>query len=479
MSDPSRSRARPPRRFRWRRYLWLVPALAARATLAFEMEMAAVTAQDTFTTPAWTSVSFIQPFAVRPVVAVLPTNDGGDPATLRVRNVTTTGFELLQVEPGANDGPHLAMPTAYIAIEPGNHLLPDGSRITALEHSTTSFANRLISTTWDTVFFPTAFAGTPAVIAQIQTIANESLAPPSTSSAPFMDVGLRNVGSTSLQVTLERAESTAGSVTVAERIGIIAIDSGANVSFTDALGSSIVLQALATASNIQGWDNGCYTNAYPVPFAATPLAVASANTRSGNNGGWVRRCSQSSASLGLTVDEDIDTDAERSHIGESAGIVAASSAFHANFAPDLLVSKNYSLLADPHNGSSNPKNIPNADGEYVIGIVNRGSGSPDTDTLVVTDDIPAEVRLCVTAACQAGGPVVLDSSSSPVPPGVTIGSVAYSNDGGSSYSYVPIPDADGFDPAVDSVQITMSGALAPIAPAGSPSFDLILAVRVN
>ena len=67
-------------------------------------------------------------------------------------------------------------------------------------------------------------------------------------------------------------------------------------------------------------------------------------TRNGNNGGWLRRCSQSSSSIGLTVDEDIDTDSERSHIGEAAGIVAASTAFHVNFAVDLAVSKSDFLV---------------------------------------------------------------------------------------------------------------------------------------
>ncbi|MBT8080260.1 MAG: hypothetical protein KJO31_16895 [Gammaproteobacteria bacterium] len=470
---------RDPRPARLCRLAPLCVVLVSLRVPAFEMEMGAVTAQDTFTTPAWTTVTFIRPFSLRPVVAVLPTNDGGDPATIRIRNVTTAGFELLQVEAAATDGPHVAMPTAYVAVEPGDHLLPDGSRVAALEHSTTSFANRLLSTTWDTVFFPTPFTGTPAVLAQIQTMANESQNPPATSSAPFMDVGVRSVGTASLQVTLERAESTAGSVTAAERVGIVAITNGANLSFTDTLGNNIVLQGLLTATNVQGWDNGCFVNSYPAPFSATPLSVASANTRSGNNGGWVRRCSQGSASIGLTIDEDTDTDSERAHIAEAAGVVAASAAFHATFAPDLLVSKNYNLLSDPYNGASNPKNIPSADGEYVIGIANRGSASPDTDTLVITDDLPAQVRLCVTASCQAGGPVVLDTSASPVPPGVTIGTVAYSNDGGSSYTYVPIPDADGFDSAVDAVQVTMDGALAPIAPGGSPSFELVLAVRIN
>ncbi len=452
---------------------------ATSAANAFEMEMGQAIVQDTFVTSAWTSIAFAQPFSARPVVTVLPTTNGGDPMTLRIRNVTTTGFEVVQTEPSGNDGRHLQNTTAYIAVEPGNHILPDGSRIVAIEHSTTSFANRLLSTTWDTVGFPSGFSGTPAIVAQIQSTANESQSPPTNSSVPFMDVGIRNVTAGTLQVTLERAESTAGSVTFNERIGIIAVQNSLNLSFTDAFSNTIQLQSLLTPTNIRGFDDGCFSNNYATAFAATPLTVASANSRSGNNGGWIRRCSESSSALGLTTDEDIDSDAERNHTGESAGVIAASTAFHANFDVDLLVSKNVSTTADPINAGSNPKAIPGADVEYTIGVVNRGSTSPDPDTVTITDDLPSDLRLCVSATCLAGGPIVFDDSSSPVSTGVSLGTIEYSNNGGTSFVYAPSPDAEGFDAAVNAVRISLDGVLASIAPAGTPSFELRLAARVN
>ena len=97
-----------------------------RPSMAFEMEMGAVTVADTSVIATWTSVTFQSGFDSTPLVFALPTTDGSDPATLRIRNVTTTGFELVQTEPSANDGPHAAMPTAYLAIEPGVHSLPGG-----------------------------------------------------------------------------------------------------------------------------------------------------------------------------------------------------------------------------------------------------------------------------------------------------------------------------------------------------------------
>ena len=435
--------------------------------------------QDTFASPAWTSITFLEPFDTVPHVHVLPTNEGGDPATVRVRNVTTTGFEALQVEPNGNDGPHVAMNTAYLAIEPGSHVLPDGTRLVSLDYTTTSFANRFISTTWDNVAFPIAFPATPAVLASIQTVANESGNPPATSSIPFMDVGIRNVSTTGLQSTLERAESTAGTVTVGERIAILAIENGTNISFVDMFSNQVLLQAITTPRNIRGWDNGCFANNYIVPFPATPLAVASTNTRSGNNGGWLRRCGQSSVALSLTVDEDIDNDAERNHTPEAAGIVAGSIAFHAKFEVDLGITKSVEVLSDPVNAGPDARAIPQATMQYTIQVENTGSISPDASTVVVFDTVPEEVDLCVTAACLTGGPVIFDDSASPVPTGVTLGTVEYSDDDGLTYIYVPSPDAFGFDPLVDAVRITMNGTLASIGVAGAPQFDLRLAARVD
>ena len=459
-------------------WLWALLALSlGKPATAFELEMGNVTVNDTFTVPSWTSVTFLRPFPVTPLVFALPTTDGSDPSTLRIRNVTPTGFEIVQTEPSANDGQHVTMPTAYLAVEPGNHVLPDGSRLLAFEYSTSSFANRFISTTWDPVVFPSSFSATPAMLASIQTTNNESGKPPNSPSAPFMDVGLRSVTAGSFQVTLERAESTAGSVTTPERIAILAIDNLANASFVDAFGTAVQLQSLATAANIQGFDNGCFTNSYATSFSGAPLAVASAMTRNGNNGGWVRRCSQSSGGLGLTIDEDIDNDSERNHIGESAGIVAASTAFHANFEVDVVISKTVETLSDPIS-TTNPKAIPSAVIGYTISVANNGSLSPDNDSLVITDDVPGEVSLCITAACFAGGPVVLDTAGSPVPPGVTIGSVEY-DDGSGTFTYPGAPDSDGFDPLVVAVRITLNGTFASIGTAGSPEFDLLLAARVD
>ena len=79
--------------------------------------------------------------------------------------------------------------------------------------------------------------------------------------------------------------------------------------------------------------------------------------------------------------------------------------------------------------------------------------APDGGSIVVTDTLPEALELCVTTLCMPGGPVVFDASGSPVPVGATLDSVAYSDNGGTSFTYTPVPDADGFDGDVEAVRI--------------------------
>ncbi len=462
------------------RWCILVAALClAVPARAWELEMAPMTAEDTFVTPSWTRVDFLTPFAQTPLVFVLPTSNGGDPATLRVRNVTTTGFEVIVAEASGTDGPHLEMQTAYLAVVPGTHTMPDGTRVAAILHTTSSFVSRSLGSTWDTVPLPAGFSGPPTVLATIQTARNETGNPPATPAIPFLEAAIDNVSTVSLQAALERAEATNGSVVTSEDLAILAIDANRTMSFVDGFLNNIDLQTVATGNTIRGWDNGCFTTSYSPSFSAAPVAVASMTTRNGNNGGWIRRCSESATNIGLTVDEDTETDSERNHTGESVGIIAASAAFHVKFAVDVSVQKSVQSLSDPINGTTNQKSIPSATMEYTIEVENRGALSPDTNTLTVVDNIPAELALCVTASCYAGGPIVLDTSASPVAPGINLLSVEYSNNGGASFGYSPSPDGDGFDTNIDAVRITLGGTFASVDTAGYPSFLLKLAARID
>ena len=108
--------------------------------------------------------------------------------------------------------------------------------------------------------------------------------------------------------------------------------------------------------------------------------------------------------------------------------------------------------------------------------------------MLLLDNIPAEVALCLSAICTCVGPactqvdpVEFDESASPVPTGLIYDfatHVSYSLDG-VDFSYVPFPDIDGFDDAVRYVRIAPEGLMNAPTAAGDPEFHLRYMVRLE
>lgn len=115
---------------------------------------------------------------------------------------------------------------------------------------------------------------------------------------------------------------------------------------------------------------------------------------------------------------------------------------------------------------------------------NSGAGVVDNDTLVVTDIVPANAALRVA---DFDG-----STSSPISfvdgsPGSSLSynfvalanagdDVAFSNDGGATFNYTPVPGADQTDPAVTHLRINPKGTLADNSGAGDSGFSMLFKV---
>lgn len=148
--------------------------------------------------------------------------------------------------------------------------------------------------------------------------------------------------------------------------------------------------------------------------------------------------------------------------------------------PLLQISKSAQTLSDPINGLSDPKAIPGATVEYTITVQNLGPGPVDADSLIITDPLPAVTALFVDTG--SGDPVIF--ADGPTPSGLSYNfatDVTFSNQagGGPPYSYVPTPDADGFDAAVTGIRIAPTGTLSAASGGGSPSFIVTLRVRIE
>ncbi|MCF6291400.1 MAG: hypothetical protein L3J03_10455 [Desulfobacterales bacterium] len=312
--------------------LFFITSLFPAIALAWRMEAGEITLPAVSTgSTSFSTVSLQQTYATTPLIFILPAAENSRPAAVRVRNVTTTGFEAAQVEPPNEDGSQPATTVHYLAVEAGLNQLPDGTVLEAGTLSTTSYQGKNLSGTgWDTVSFSSGFSAAPAILAQIQTMNNESAGVPGAASVPWMTTTIQSVTTTGFQLALERAETSTGSVGSVETIAYLAVRNGANGSFTDNGGSSVTYEALVSSDAITGnctWVN--FANSY----SPIPLVIGTQNRRDGGDGGWLRRCGSpniESSRISLEIDEDL-LDGERDHTTESAGILVFSRSFNASF----------------------------------------------------------------------------------------------------------------------------------------------------
>ncbi|MGA1795807.1 MAG: DUF3344 domain-containing protein [bacterium] len=155
--------------------------------------------------------------------------------------------------------------------------------------------------------------------------------------------------------------------------------------------------------------------------------------------------------------------------------------------PEILVMKSVYTLSDPYNENVNPKAIPGATMLYTITITNQGIGPVDGNTMVITDPVPEHTSLFVNDIDAPGsGPLLfLDGT---VPSGLTYtftslesatDDIDFSNDGGMTYTYVPLSDAQGFDGNVTHIRVSPQGAFQGSTTPPAPYADLKFKVRVN
>lgn len=296
------------------------------------MEGRFIQLQNTYTTPVWTQVNFQQTYDAPPAVFMLSTNQGSNPAIIRIRNVTTTGFEALPLEPSGEDGEHITMGAHYFAVETGIHAFDDGTilevgkvNINNLQYGTTNYGGDrdfVVPRSWHTLNFVTNFSQTPTFFHSLQTINNLDSVVPQTALVPFYTVAANNLNSTSIQLALDASETIRGSSSLTETIAYMAVEPGSNRTFSDDDGNIVTWETLFSGSIIDGWSDGCNNVFFQNTYTDVPLVAASKVTRNGSDGGWLRSCRLDNTRLGLVVDEDRSWDSERNHAFENASVLA-------------------------------------------------------------------------------------------------------------------------------------------------------------
>jgi len=298
-----------------------------------EIEIAANTfsTKNTFNDPTWTHVNFPKVFNQTPVVFVVADNEGSDPASVRMRNITTTGFDVMIVEPQGNDGLHVSQTINYVAINPGLHIL-DGHLIEVGTISTKKVQGKRAPSEsdkgWSKINTKGHFCN-PAIVSNIQTLVNEENDIPNEHSAPWMTSVIES-NSSGIYVALDMSETNDGLIDLNETVGYMIADGNFTGTFIDDDNEEIKFEVQTIEPYFIGWDNDCKKVSFLNDYSSTPLIAGWKSKRLGNNGGWFRRCYLDSNEIGFVVDEDIAQDAERDHIKEPGSVFAFSKSFTLN-----------------------------------------------------------------------------------------------------------------------------------------------------
>lgn len=288
------------------------------------MEAGAFSTTDTADDATWTTVDFEQQYDEPPVVFATPSSEGGmgDPAAFQIRNVTTESFEIVAREPASQNGTHDSVESHYLAVEPGESEMPDGSRIAAGRLETNRVAD-----SWNDIDLPDGF-DSPIAMAQLQTANNETNSTPDQPSLPWLTVAVANVSSDLFNAAFERSECSEGELTSREDLGWVAFESGTQGTISGADGTSVAYETIRTPEDVTGWDDGGTTVEFERSYDSAPGIVAHKQTWNAEDGGWLRLADASSSGVTALVDETQCSDDERSNTtGESAGLFVFSGSF--------------------------------------------------------------------------------------------------------------------------------------------------------
>ncbi|MEM7584200.1 MAG: C25 family cysteine peptidase [Acidobacteriota bacterium] len=342
---------------------WLVLFFPGAAGAA-DFEVGSIATDNTYG-GSYTRVCLQGTFTQTPLIFTVATSSGSDPCAMRIRDVTTTpvapctgaSFLASCAEPSPEDGPHISIDMHFIAITPGARLLANTDGTTTLVEAGTNDTQTLQhgcpaaagcgAEGWDNIAFSTTFPNAPAVLAQVQTVANEtSIVDPTLNNPPpaipWLTSAVQNVTTTGFELALERSEADAGAITVDETIGWLAIEqTGGCRSLDLGGGASVQFEAAAIPTQLDGWDDGCNAASEGYDFACTyggnPLVVGTKRTHNGGDGGWLRRCSLNASTVVFTVDEDQANDGERNHTDEAGSVVAFENDFVCFAATQALI----------------------------------------------------------------------------------------------------------------------------------------------
>ena len=240
----------------------------------------------------WNFVAFEKTY-VNPVVVAKPISlNGGEPAVIRINNVTSNGFEIRVQEWDYLDGHSAQETVGYLVMEAGHHVLSTGIHVEAGTFEANSSGT--------TVYFNEAFNQVP-VVASAVTTENETDAV----------VGrLSNITLDGFDMLLQEEESHISGHYTDEMVSYIAWEPSSG----DVDGMSYIVDSTFNEVTQKFYN----ISFYPV-FDSAPVFVADMQTKDGAQTANLRWQNKTGEGVEVQIDEEQSNDREVSHTTEVVG----------------------------------------------------------------------------------------------------------------------------------------------------------------
>ncbi|MGK7927507.1 MAG: PEP-CTERM sorting domain-containing protein [Spirulina sp.] len=242
---------------------------------------------------------------INPVVFVGPPSfNGNQPASARLNNVSSTGFDINLEEPDDMDGLHTLETLSYLVLESGSWALDDGGLLQVGSLN----AGGLVGTNsddsgWNNVDFAFDFANDPLLFSQVQTSHEDG----------YLVTRHDNVGTTGFSIGMQEGERSNNSGHLSETIGWFALESGSG----DWSGNTY--QAGQTGDRVtHDWANINFTE----DFENIPAILAAMADFDGPNTAGLRYQNASEGGVQIKVEEETSLDPEINHTTETVNYLA-------------------------------------------------------------------------------------------------------------------------------------------------------------
>lgn len=244
----------------------------------------------------WQTVHFGAAFVNPVVIAKAASFNDGDTGGVRVRNVTSTGFELKFQEWDSLDGQHPNETITLMVIEAGSFTLDNGTMIEAGCFSATG------ASSFSPVTFEQAMTAAPVVMTAVNTF-NE---------ADAVTTRIRNINAGGFEFMMREQEAN-DQIHGEETACYIAWEPSAGML------DNLRYEVAATGNQVT---DKLHTVRYNTQFTETPLLLAAMQTTNGTDTAILRIANNSVEDAAIFISEEQSLDQETGHIEERAGYIA-------------------------------------------------------------------------------------------------------------------------------------------------------------